>query len=195
MDRPFLIGETIYLRPFENKYIEEGYGHLINNRNVIKYLPSSWFPKPDEELEQYIESSRKDPNTIFFAVTDKETNNYIGNAKIVIDWISRRAKYSLVLSDQVQGKGYGTDLLRLLIVYVFEILNLRILETFVNVTNNASIKSNKKVGMKEVVLIKKYEYIGGDYQDIILFILRKSDYADIRNEDSFKTILELNSTV
>ena len=193
MEKPFLIGEKVYLRPFEKKYIDEGYGNLINDRNVIKFLPSSYYPKTNEDLEQYVENANKSQNTIFMAIINKENEKYSGNVKLGIDWISRIAEYSRVLSDEVWSRGIGTELIRLIIFYSFEILNMRILETSVNVLNDGSVKSNIKAGMKKVSEIERYEFTNGEYRNLVRFMLRDKDYMQLKKGDNFQSILKLNS--
>lgn len=193
MEKPFLIGEQVYLRPFEKKYIDEGYGNLINDRNVIKYLPTNYYPKSNEELEQYIEKANKSQNTIFMAVFNKENEKYSGNVKLSIDWISRIAKYSRLLSDEVWNRGIGTELIRLIMFYAFEIINMRILETNVNVLNDGSVNSNIKAGMKKVSEIERYEFINGEYRNVVRFMLWDKDYMQLKKGNNFQSILKLNS--
>ena len=192
MDRPFLIGEKVYLRPIAKTDLQ-GYGRIINDRKVTRYLANSFYPKSDEYLENYIKGLKNDHYNMLFAVIDKESNKYIGNVKIgPINWISRHTKYGRMLSDEIWGKGYGTDLLRLVIIYVFEILNMRIMEGLGVTSNKGSFISNQKVGMKEVAVLKNYEFFNGEYHDMSLYLLTKQDYLDVKKQGYFDNVLKKN---
>jgi len=49
-----------------------------------------------------------------------------------------------MMSKYSWGKGYGTEILQLLIQYIFEVLNLNRIIDYAVSSNKASIKSNEK---------------------------------------------------
>ncbi len=195
MDRPFLVGEKVYLKPFEKKYIDQGYGDLVNDRNIIKYLPSSFYPKTDSNLENYIDGCENDGSLVFMAIFSKEDDTYIGNLKIKLDWISRVSSYTRLLTDKCWGKGYGSDLLYIVMVYSFNIVNMRILQTYVNASNVQSVKSNLKTGMKQTAILEDFEFLNGKYHDLIRFSMTKNEFEKLRQEEALEKIVKMNSVL
>ena len=54
MDRPFLVGEKIYLRPFDVDDIEGDYIQWVNDSEIIGHLASNAFPKTKSELVDFV---------------------------------------------------------------------------------------------------------------------------------------------
>ena len=105
---------------------------------------------------------------MFFAIIEKETKKYIGNAKLgPIDWINRTSEYGRMIGDKsVQGKGYGKEVTELLLYYGFMILNLNKMTAGAMSDNKASIKSNEKVGL-DIEVLKEQIYHDGVYKDAV----------------------------
>jgi len=82
MDRPFLVGEKIYLRPFDEDDLEGDYVQWVNDREIIKHLASNAFPKTRDELKNYVTQVANSPDYIFLAVMEKSTEKHVGNAKL-----------------------------------------------------------------------------------------------------------------
>jgi len=179
IDRPFLVGEKVYLRPFDLDDLEGDYAQWINDGEIIKFLASNAFPKTKESLTDYVKAVLNDPNSVFFAIVDKQSNQHVGNAKLgPINWIDRRTHYGRILSKDTWGKGFGTDALRLLIFYSFEVLNLNRIVDFAVSENQASIKSNQKAGMDVEGEIKEWLFRDGRYQNVTILGLTKTSYLE-----------------
>ncbi len=186
MDRPFLVGEKIYLRPFDMDDIQGDYIQWINDHEITRFLDSP-FPRTKEDLENYVRGILKDPHYVFFAVIEQKTNKHVGNAKIgPIDWIHRRTNFGRMLSRECWGKGYGSEVIKLMIQYSFEQLNLnRIIEHNV-IDNLAAIKSNEKAGLDVEGTIKEYVYAHGKYCDVVIVGLTRSRYEEKKRQGFFK---------
>ncbi|MDD5005729.1 MAG: GNAT family protein [Candidatus Omnitrophica bacterium] len=186
MDRPFLVGKKIYLRPFDMSDLNGKYIQWINDCDVTKFMDDP-FPKTRENLEEYVKNISKDPNYVFFAVIEKKTDKHIGNAKIgPINWIHRRTGFGRMLCKEAWGKGYGTEAMRLMIEYAFEKLNLnRIIDHGV-VDNLPSIKSNEKAGLDNEGIIREYVYSNGKYCDVAILGLTRARYDKKKRQGFFK---------
>ena len=74
------------------------------------------------------------------------------------------------------GKGYGTEILQLLIQYIFEVLNLNRIIDYAVSSNKASIKSNEKAGMDVEGEIEQFVYKDGHYQNVTILGLTRKRY-------------------
>lgn len=182
MDRAFLVGEKIYLRPLDMDDLDGDYIQWINDPEVTMFLDSP-FPKTKEDLENYVKSVLKDPHYVFFAVVEKGTNRHIGNVKIgPINWIHRRTNFGRMLSKDYWGKGYGTEIIKLIVKYVFEQLNLNHILDFIVADNIKAIKSNEKAGLDVEGNIKEYVYSNGKYRDVVILGLTRSRYEEKKQQ-------------
>jgi RimJ/RimL family protein N-acetyltransferase len=177
LDRPFLIGEKVYLRPLDMDDLEGDYLNWINDEDVIRNLATT-FPTTKQQLEEYVQSVLSSKNYSFFAVIEKETGKHIGNVKVgPIDWINRLTNYGRMMGDKGSwGKGYGTEVLKLIQRYVFEKLNLHKLFDMAIASNEGSIKSNIKAGFKIEATLKEHIFHEGKYVDVVALSITSDEY-------------------
>ena len=162
------------------------YKSWINNRTTIGFLETGHFPRSESELKNYIEEINQSDHSVIFAVIEKETGKYIGNAKVgPIDWINRRAEFGRMIGEEsARGKGYGKEITALLMKYAFKILNLNKLTAGAISNNYASIKSNKKSGLNIEGEFKEHVYNNGHYMDVVkMAITRKQYLKEFKIED------------
>tara|TARA_A100001011_G_C14245357_1_gene815274 strand:+ start:516 stop:1082 length:567 start_codon:yes stop_codon:yes gene_type:complete len=178
----FLKSETLNFVPMNENYLEDYY-KWINDREIIKNLETSHFPKTKKQLLHYMDSINESKDFVFFAVIEKNTNKYIGNAKLgPIDWINRTADYGRMIgAKDMQGKGYGTEMAKMLLYYAFMILNLNKVTAGTVENNLSSIKSNEKIGLEKEGVLKQQLYREGQYKDVIKMGITRAKYLTLNN--------------
>jgi len=183
LDRPFLVGKKVYLRPIDMGDVNEEYLNWINDGDVINNL-ATVFPTTLIGLENFVKSAINSSDFVFFAIIEKKTNKHIGNVKLgQIDWISRTSNYGLMLGDKNSwGKGYAQESFILLIKYAFEKLNLHKVWDMAVKSNVASIKANQKVGFKIEAELKEHVFKNGKYMDLVVLSLLAEDYFNNLNK-------------
>lgn len=183
LDRPFLVGDKIYLRPIDLDDINEEYINWINDEEVINLL-ATVRPTARHQLEEYVRGILDNPNYIFFAIVEKNTNRHVGNVKLgPINWINRTTNYGLMLGDKSSwGKGYATESFKLLVKYGFEKLNLHKIWDLAAASNIASIKANQKVGFNVEGVMRKQLFKNGEYEDGVVLGLLAEDYFKAKNQ-------------
>ena len=178
--KPFLEGDKIYFIPLDEE-VDDNYIKWINDREIIKHLETGHFPKSRQEVVEYVRTINSSPNYIFFAVIEKKTNNYIGNAKLgPIDWINRTSEYGRMIGEKsAQRKGYGKEISELLLHYAFMILNINKITAGAVADNIASIKSNEKVGLEIEGTLKQQVFNDGIYKDTVRMGITRTRYLEI----------------
>jgi [ribosomal protein S5]-alanine N-acetyltransferase len=178
--KPFLESVDIYFIPMDED-IHDDYFKWINDRTIIENLETGQFPKSKQQLMNYVKSVNDNPNYVFFAVIEKKTKIYIGNAKLgPIDWLNRTAEYGRIIGEEsAQGKGYGTAIAELLLHYAFMILNLNKVTAGALADNMASIKSNEKVGLEIEGKLKQQIFKNGKYKDAIRMGITRARYNEL----------------
>lgn len=184
MDRPFLIGKKIYLRPLDIDDLEGRYLQWVNNEEITKHLGTLYFPFTKDRLRSYLIEQLSNPSVAFFAVIEKKSGRHIGNAKLgPIDWINRHAELGRMIGEKIaQGKGYGTEITKLLLKYGFRLLNLHKIFSVPSVKNISSIKSNKNSGLEIEAIIKKHKYEDGSYVDVCFMSITKEKYFNLEKK-------------
>ena len=173
---------NLYLRPIQKEDVYRGWYEWINNSDISKNI-SSIFYKTHENLLEYIEAS-KPPNAMLFAICD-HNDIYFGNARVSeVDWINKSCTYGRFIGDpDYRSKGYGTEILFLLLDYCFNSLGMNRVYTKVFSDNVASNKSNIKVGMTLEGTLREAQFSNGHFLDLNVYSMLKSDYISIGNHE------------
>ena len=184
MRHRFIDGETIYLRPLEMADVDGGYLSWVNNAELGRFMSSMVFPSSRRRLEKYVAAQLDDPSIVFFAVCDKQTDEHVGNIKLgPINWPSRKAEYGRLFGPAARGKGFGSEAVRLVLRYAFEVLGLNKVTAGCISTNKGAIRSNEKGGLKVEAVLRQEEYVDGRYADgVRMGLTRDQYYAEIKAE-------------
>ena len=179
MIRARVVGKNVYLRPLERADIEAGWHDWINddliNRNLVNPLPQN-----RDAMEKYFDSSQGS-HCVMFAICDKQTDRYIGNARLSqIDWIHRTALYGRIIGpEDARGKGWGSDALIQLLRYGFHYLGLNRIWSSAWIENDVSLASNDKIGMTREGILRQFVYKNGGFHDCVVLAMLREDFDRI----------------
>ena len=179
LPRARVVGDLVYLRPFEREDIDDDYLDWINDTRANRYIVGAGFPVTRDDLARYYDSHGT--NSVLLAICDKESNTRIGNARLSqIDWIHRVATYGRLLGHpDYQSKGYGSDSLIQLLRFGFHNLGLNRIYSSAVASNTASLLSNEKVGMVQEGVLREYLFLNGRFHDTIMLSMLRSDFDRI----------------
>lgn len=176
-EKPYLVGEKTYLR-----LLDESEAEIItqfrNNpkiwKNLGNFLPVSF----ESELDWIKKKHRSDGNSFTFGVVLKENDQLIGTMGTdKIDWINRTTiTGTLIGKEEFHGKGYATDAKKLLLKWLFEDLNLRIIYSRVYGFNKASLRYAEKCGYKEVARYPEAIFRNGEYHDFVTLQITQEEW-------------------
>lgn len=171
-----LLGEKVYLSPTDVNDAEK-FVKWINDLEITQYTGLSrkiiGITKEKKILEYMIKDSH-----VNFSIIDKEMDRLIGVCGLFdIDNINDTAKVGIFIGDSGYiGQGYGTDAVRLVLDYGFNILNLENISLGVYGYNKRAIKSYKKCGFKEIGMRREAQFIGGEYQDVLFMDILATEF-------------------
>ena len=180
---PYLTGEKIYLAPFTRRHLEsEQYYRWMNSLKItsqfgmIEYL----MPVSSKQLEAYYSTNAFSGHSILFAVHEKQSDKFIGTSKLGhLNWVSRCAEFGRVIGEKdMRSKGYGTEIIKLILEYAFLILNLNKVVAGTSVENIAALKTYEKFGFKIEGTIRKSWYKDGKLVDTIRVGLLKEEWDE-----------------
>jgi len=173
--------DRVYLRLMERKDVPYKV-KWVNDPDVRRTL----FFQEISELgtEQWLNKVALDSTRKDFIICDLETDNPIGFASVVkIDLMNSKAETYLCIGDkEYWGKGYGTEVKRMLLRYVFIELGLNKVYSYNWVENKRMIEINKKLGFTLEGQLRKDIFANGEYKDRVIFSMLKEEYLKLIND-------------
>jgi RimJ/RimL family protein N-acetyltransferase len=146
--------------------------------NPARPLSPAQMKKKYEALEKEIEEGH---NSFHFMVRSKDDERLIGMARIEwVEWSHGAASLKLAIGDaKDRRQGYGSQVMRLLLRYAFEELNLYRLSSVVGEDNLAGLALLKKFGFVEEVRRRKALLRDGQCFDLIHLGLLRSEWQPV----------------
>lgn len=146
-----------------------------NSLELRSYLASR-VPNSVEEEREFVKAtwSSKRTGDLTLGIESLDDNKLIGTIGFGRLWSisSGSAEVGIAIwQPEERSKGYGTESLYLLAFYAFEVLGLHRLQLHVVGFNTRAIATYKKVGYKEVGILREAEFIFNKYQDMFLMDL------------------------
>ena len=159
----------VHLRPLERSDLHFVH-QLNNNRAVMGY----WFEEPYEsfvELEELYRKHIHDQSERRFIVENAD-HERVGLVELVeIDHLHRRAEFLIMISPELQGRGFATAATHSAINYAFRVLNLYKLYLLVDVDNDRAIRIYERAGFKREGVLVDEDFSAGRYRSVIRMCL------------------------
>ncbi len=170
-----LEGELVLLRPRVDEDLAL-FARWHGNPDVRHWLHMSETPTQTLELErQRWHVARNDPTRLSFVIETLD-GVPIGNIVLIgVDPVHRRAELGIAIGEKGDwGRGYGTDAIRVILRFAFEVLNLRRVELITDIDNERGIRAYEKCGfVREGVLRAKRMRYGEPLDMLIMAVLRE----------------------
>ncbi|MFD2370543.1 GNAT family N-acetyltransferase [Brevibacillus sp. GCM10020057] len=174
----FLEGERVYLRPLGLDDTDWYFRSLY--KRETRRLTGTQKHYTREQIHQYIESKAQDSSSVLLLIARRDDDQVIGDIQIGgIDTFNRNAyiRISIENSDN-QGKGFGSEAMRLMLDYGFGILNLHRIELNVFAFNERAIKAYEKLGFQREGVQRQALYYNHAYHDSILMAMLAEEYRE-----------------
>ncbi len=171
-----LVGKKVYLSPM-NVEDAETYVKWLNDFSVTDGIGTS---NKMMSLEIEKEWISQNSNQYQFAIVRLEDDQLMGNCSIHgLDLSRHTAEVGLFIGDEEnRNKGYGQDVLNILLDYGFNYLNLNNIMLKVFSFNERAIRCYEKVGFKEIGRRRQSYYLRCKYyDDVYMDILREEYFA------------------
>ncbi|HOO33128.1 MAG TPA: GNAT family protein [Thermotogota bacterium] len=170
-----LKGERLYLSPI-NVEDASRYCEWINDMNVTVKLGRPSFLLSVETEKEALEDLVKGGST--FAIILNDVDKLIGNCGLMaIDHLNQNAELGIMIGDKAYwNNGYGTEAIRLLLNYGFNILNLHNIMLRVFSFNERAMKCYKKCGFKEIGRRRGDYVIGKERYDSVYMDILATEF-------------------
>lgn len=138
----------------------------VNDHEVMQYFANRQKDISEAEERSYIEKLVASPNDRAFSVFDGDL--YVGQCSInQIYWPARNGRLFVVIRKGVQGKGYGSDAIRLLLGHAWNVLDLHKVFLIVRKDNKVAQARYLKLGFDFEGVLKDEYCINGHYFDMV----------------------------
>ncbi|KAA1469809.1 acyl-CoA N-acyltransferase [Dentipellis sp. KUC8613] len=140
----------------------------FNSREALTTGYSGWIVPCTKNNFQEIWSAHMKDCLMVVVAEEKDTGKYVGNATLHgVNPKNRDAEVVLMIDQDFQGMGYGTEIMKWLVGYAFDGLGLHRLSLSVYGNNPAGIALYKKTGFIQEGVKRKALWINGQWVDEI----------------------------
>ncbi|WP_342559779.1 GNAT family protein [Psychrobacillus sp. FSL W7-1457] len=171
----FLIGDKVALRKLTKEDYQDFFAmeDLMESRLLMNdEIP---FPPTERDHEKFLSEINPEKDEYIFGIELKDEKIFIGTISVYsVNWKNGTCHVGVSIGADYQGKGYGTDSMRVLIDFIFNYMNLNKVKLQVFSYNKRAIASYEKCGFFLEGTLREELFRFGSYHDICTMgILRK----------------------
>jgi RimJ/RimL family protein N-acetyltransferase len=161
----------VYLRKLEGTDLDRTWEWMQRPDVFLKI--GVHVPISKSQQHVWFESVDRAADKVVFAVCLHDGDAHVGNVSLdTIDPRHRNARLSIFIADQTdRGKGLGGSAMRLLARYAFDFLNLEKIWCKTDSDDEKVTRFYEKLGFVREGLLRRHEFIDGQYRDKALLAL------------------------
>lgn len=180
MNRPFLVGNLVYLRTIDESDLSENYREWFNDPAVCEFNSHHRFPNYDANMREYYEDVIKSHDNLVLAIVAKDSDLHIGNVSLQsIDLLNQSAEFAILIGNkEYWGKGVGKEAAGLIIGHGFSELNLNRIFLGTTEDNIGMQKLALALYFKEEGRSRQAVFKGGKWKDILHYGLLRSEWVN-----------------
>jgi len=151
----------------------------VNDIETQSYLGSMYGEIISLEAEEkYYDDIMKDTSTKLFCIYTEEIEKVIWNISLMwVDYKNRKAELWIAIFDkEQQNKWYGTESIKLILKYAFEVLWLNKVNLKFVKFNKRAQKVYEKIWFKECWRLKQESFVWWKYYDDIIMEIFAKDF-------------------
>lgn len=147
---------------------------LVNDPNIMDF----WFTEahqPKALMDDMYQKNKNNDNMRSFILAKGEEQ--LGLVQLVdIDYVHRKAEFTIMIDPAQQGNGYAFKATRLAMDYAFNTLNLHKLYLFVDEINEKAMHVYETCGYKHVATLEEEYFVNGTYHNAVIMNIFQRDY-------------------
>lgn len=174
----------IYLRALEMNDYRKSINWRRDDEIWDMLVGPKYYVSEDYEKKWVEDIVLQKVNRLVLSVCMKESSEHVGYVYLDdINYKNRTGSFSLLIGEkQYWGRGLGKECVMLMLYHAFYVIGLQRIEARQLITNTASIKVCEKCGFVTEGILRKAIYKHGEYVDLNLIAVLKSDFDRILNE-------------
>lgn len=171
-----LRGKKVILRPIERDDLKPLHA-LAQNVDLVLLSDGAWFPESLAAWEKNFDKRLDDRDRHQFII---EADGKLIGSMDLHPHANRRAgsaEFGIAIYDtEYLGRGYGRDAIETFLGWAFRILNFRRIKLETLAHNERAIRCYEACGFRREGLLREDEYTDGEYRDIVVMGLLRSDW-------------------
>jgi len=176
-----IYGERLRLRAAERDDLAM-FVRWLNDPEVREFLGLN-LPMSMAQEERWFEAMAKAhpaEQVLVIEVSEGDGWTPIGNTSLMdIDWTNRLAEVGIFIGEKAYwSKGYGREVMRLMLKHGFETLNLNRVWLRVDAINQRAIRAYEHAGFKHEGRMRQATYKDGRYRDLLIMSALGCEWAD-----------------
>lgn len=182
-----LTGKFVRLSAWDPEEMSKVFPRWHQNSEFVRLLNSSARPmfSPKAELKWMEEEvGEMSPGSYFFSIRTLAEDKLIGELNLdVVTWPGGDAFVGLGIGEtDYWGKGYGTDIMNVLLRFAFTEINLRRVTLTVFEYNPRAIRSYEKAGFRHEGRMRKVLNKEGRRWDMLYMGILREEWLDVQRE-------------
>jgi len=174
-----IYSEHVRLRATERDDVKKFY-EWVNDPEVTRYL-SMFLPLSTVDEENWFNSlaqRSQSEKPLVIEIRDGNGWRMIGNCGVFdIDPVNRMGELGIMLGDKDEwNKGYGTEVMSMLVRHCFDTLNLNRVHLRVYAENARAKRAYEKAGFVEEGRLREAVYKHGKYDDVVMMSVLRSEW-------------------
>ena len=184
-----IVGDKVALGPIRRDLTQ--LFQLWSNDFEVRRFEGLMLPRSLESIEDLYSRISKNENQAYFVVYEKTQMRPIGNAGLdSISYAHRTAEFFIVIGEKESwGKGYGTEVTRLVLDYGFTCLGMHNIYLRVFATNQRAIGAYQRSGYRMAGRQRQTRWRGGRPYDLIMMDCLATEFQG----DAFNYVLPESS--
>jgi diamine N-acetyltransferase len=172
-----ITGERVALGPLRDDLIDT-YERWNNDFGTMRTQGDLPGPRTRQRAANWFERISTAADSVWYLIYETDTWQPIGVTWLdSIDHLHRTAGFAISIGEEsMRGKGYGTEVTRLMLDFAFTALGLHNVSLEVYSHNIAGITAYERAGFKEYGRRHQCFYMGGRYWDEILMECLSTDF-------------------
>lgn len=179
--------EQIKLRPFELEDIPDLKAYLNHPKlGGRRYIPHGFpgeVPLSTSQVEEIVKKWGEERREAHLGIEQTDNHELIGHAEFEWSWDPMAPWMSVVIARPYQRQGYGTQVARLIMDYIFGNTPAHSISGWMADWNQAAKSFSQKLGFKESGRSRREGFRQGAYFDGILVDLLRSEYKAAGGEN------------
>lgn len=180
MSRNFWQGEKVRLRAIEPKDADFFFTFNLDGE-IERRIDEIHFPQSYERVKSWAEKkATEDPqNDGFFWVAENREGEPVGS--ISTHECNRQSGnfcYGIAVDRPHWGKGYATEMVRLVVAYFFFELNYQKVTVNIYGFNDRSIRLHERLGFQKEGELRNMYYTGGRHYNELFYGMTRQEYID-----------------
>ncbi|HEX3023125.1 MAG TPA: GNAT family N-acetyltransferase [Lachnospiraceae bacterium] len=175
--------KRLILRRFQEEDIDQSFTNWTSDINSSKYFalyPHNEKRETEKMIRCWIQSYEMDTSYIW-AIELKETGDVIGSISVDVTFASlETCEIAYIIGSSWWSKGYATEAMTTILNFLFTHEDFYLIEAKYNVTNTASGKLLRKLGMKQdgILRDRRMDKLTGERNDLAICSILKSEYIE-----------------